>query len=96
MIEVKVEFLGSFSSELGELNRKVTLPEEATIGDLVEHLIQNLAKGERFREMFLDEEGNKRRYVLLMMNYKHLYQEPLEVKIPDRAKVVFAMPPAGG
>jgi molybdopterin converting factor small subunit len=96
MIEVKVEFLGSFTSELGELNKEVTLPEGATIGDLVEHLTQSLAKGDRFQKMVLDEEGNKQKYVLLMVNYEHLYQEPLDIKIPDKAKVVFAMPVAGG
>lgn len=96
MIEVKVEFLGSFCSELGELERKVVLEEGATIRDLVRDLTQNLARGERFRQMVLDEHGAKQRYVLLMMNYNLLYQEPLEVKIPDKAKVVFSMPSAGG
>lgn len=96
MIEVKVEFLGSFCSELGELERKVVLEEGATIRDLVRHLIQNLVRGERFGQMVLDEHGAKQRYVLLMMNYNLLYREPLEVEIPDKAKVVFSMPSAGG
>ena len=96
MIAVTVEFLGTFSSELGEVDKTVALPEGATIRDLVQHLSQNLAKGERFRKMVLDEEGNKQRYVLLMLNYEHLYQQPLEMKIPDKAKVIFAMPVAGG
>jgi hypothetical protein len=46
--------------------------------------------------MVLDEEGEKHRYVLLMMNYKLIYEDPLNVQIPDKAKVVFAMPSAGG
>jgi molybdopterin converting factor small subunit len=96
MIEVKVEFLGSFCSELGELERRVALDDGATLGDLVSHLVRNLAKGERFQQMVLDEQGNKQRYVLLMMNYRLLHQNPLEVKILDQAKVVFAMPSAGG
>jgi molybdopterin converting factor small subunit len=96
MKEVKVEFLGTFSSELGELNRTVLLKDEATLGDLIESLIQDLPKGERFKEMVLDEEGKKKTYVLLMMNYKLVYEDPLNVQIPDKAKVVFAMPSAGG
>jgi len=96
MKEVKVEFLGTFSSELGELNKTVLLEDDATIGDLIESLIRDLPKGGRFREMVLDEEGKKHRYVLLMMNYKLIYEDPLNVQIPDEAKVVFAMPSAGG
>jgi len=96
MKEVKVEFLGTFSSELGELNRTVSLEDDATLGDLIESLIRDLPKGGRFKEMVLDEEGKKRRYVLLMMNYKLIYEDPLNVQTPDKAKVVFAMPSAGG
>jgi hypothetical protein len=79
MKEVRVEFLGTFSSEL-----------------LIENLVRDLPKGGRFREMVLDEEGKKRTYVLLMMNYKLVYEDPMNVQIPDKAKVVFAMPSAGG
>ena len=96
MKEVKVEFLGTFSSELGELNREVHLEEEANLGDLIERLAADLPKGKRFREMVLDEEGKKHPFVLLMLNYKLVYQDPLNVRIPDKAKVVFAMPSAGG
>lgn len=96
MKEVKVEFLGTFSSELDELNKTVLLEDEATLGDLIENLARDLPKGGRFREMVLDEEGKKRRYVLLMMNYNLVYEDPLNVQIPDKAKVVFAMPSAGG
>ena len=46
--------------------------------------------------MVLDEQGNKQRYVLLMVNYKLVYQDPLQAKLPHQAKVVFAMPSAGG
>jgi len=96
MKEVNVEFLGTFSSELDELNKTVLLEDEATIGDLIENLVRDLPKGGRFREMVLDGEGKKNRYVLLMMNYKLVYEDPLNVQIPDKAKVVFAMPSAGG
>lgn len=96
MIEVKVEFLGSFSSELNELERTIPLQDGTTVGDLIELLARDLTKGEKFRNMVLDEQGNKRQYVLLMLNYKLLYRDPLGVKVPDKAKVVFAMPSAGG
>ncbi len=96
MVEVKVEFLGTFSSELGELTRTVTLQDTCTIGDLIAHLEEALEKGERFKKMVLDENGNKQPFVLLMLNYKLLYKDPLQVAIPDGAKVVFAMPSAGG
>ena len=96
MIEVKVESLGSFASEIGELEKTVTLQEGAAIGDLIAVLIRDLANGQRFKEMVLNEQGKKRKYVLLMLNYNLLYQDPLEERIPDRAKVVFAMPAAGG
>ncbi len=96
MKEVKVEFLGTFSSELGELNKEVLLEDKANIGDLIEKLVGDLPKGERFREMVLDEEGKKHQYVLLMLNYKLVYEDPLNVRVPDKAKVVFAMPSAGG
>lgn len=96
MKTVRVEFLGTFSSELGELNREVLLEDEANIGNLIEKLVRDLPKGERFREMVLDEEGRKQPYVLLMLNYKLLYADPLNVRIPDNSKVVFAMPSAGG
>ena len=96
MIEVKIEFLGTFSSELKELERTVTLREGTTMGDLIRFLQQELPQGEKFGRMDLDEQGNKRQFVLLMLNYKLLYRDPLDVKVPDRAKVVFAMPAAGG
>lgn len=96
MKTVWVEFLGTFSSELGELAKEVSLEDEASIGDLIEKLVRELPKGDRFREMVLDEEGKKQQYVLLMMNYKNLYEDPLNILIPDKAKVVFAMPSAGG
>ncbi len=96
MIEVKIEFLGTFSSELKELERTVTLREGTTMGDLIRFLQQELPQGEKFGRMVLDEQGNKRQFVLLMLNYKLLYRDPLDVKVPDRAKVVFAMPAAGG
>ena len=96
MKQVKVEFLGTFCSEVGELDKTLLLEDGATIGDLIETLASDLPKGARFREMVLDEEGNKRRYVLLMLNYKQVYEDPLKVRIPDKAKVVFAMPSAGG
>lgn len=93
---MRVEFLGTFSSELAELNRTVFLEAESTLGDLIEKLAGDLPKGRRFREMVLDEEGRKHPYVLLMLNYKLVYKDPLNVRIPDKAKVVFAMPSAGG
>jgi hypothetical protein len=96
MKTVMVEFLGTFSSELGELNREVLVEDEASMGDLIEKLIGDLPKGARFKEMVLDDEGKKHPYVLLMLNYKLVYEDPLNVRIPDKAKVVFAMPSAGG
>ena len=96
MIEVKVEFLGSFCSELNELERTVSLQDGTTMGDLISLLAQDLPRGEKFKKMVLDEQGNKRQYVLLMLNYKLLYRDPLGAKVPDKAKVVFAMPSAGG
>lgn len=91
-----MEFLGTFSSELGELTRTVTLQDKCTVGDLIVHLSETLDKGDRFKSMVLDENGNKQPFVLLMLNYRLLYKDPLQVPIPEKAKVVFAMPSAGG
>ena len=95
-INDNLEFLGTFASELGELARTVTLQDKCTVGDLIEHLAETLGKGDRFKSMVLDENGNKQPFVLLMLNYKLLYRDPFKVTIPDKAKVVFAMPSAGG
>ena len=60
MIEVKVEFLGTFSSELDELDRQIELVDGATVGDLVDHLTRTLPKGERFRGWCWTSRGTSR------------------------------------
>ncbi len=99
MIEVSINFYGVIRDTVDKREIEITLPDEATVKDLIEFLVKKY--GNKFKERVLDPEGNLRKSVKLSIGDRVIrndgMDERLKSKNSSKSEVtIFIFPQLGG
>lgn len=93
--EVSVRFMGDLPSILGKRDIQVTMPVDATVGDLLESLSGTL--GDVFRNNVFSAPGKLRHTMLIFVGDENIKNSGgLGVKLGENAVEVIMLPMFGG
>jgi molybdopterin synthase sulfur carrier subunit len=93
-MQVVVRTIGPFSDKMGFQQLTIQLTGH-TVSDLLQQLCKE--RGDKFRNVILDEKGNLRSYVKLLVNGRGLHLlEGLKTVLADGDVVAIFPPVAGG
>lgn len=95
MIRVHVELFGPFEADFGATEIEQTLPDGATLRDLIEALVERSPRS-RLADA-LDPSGRLHPYIYVTVNGAPVDRaESLGQRLADGARIAFAVPMAGG
>jgi len=88
---IRVKFLTMLRNIVGENTVETEIESKETVSGLVESLCQRY--GEKFSEAVLNEDGNLKEYVKVILNGKEVGSE---ARLKDGDTVLIFVPVAGG
>lgn len=88
---IRVKFLTMLRNIVGEDTVETGIESKETVSRLVEYLCQRY--GEKFSEAVLNEDGNLKEYVKVILNGKEVGSE---ARLKDGDTVLIFVPVAGG
>lgn len=97
LINISVRYLVNFSVATGKKQEEVTLPNGATLSDLIDKLTQRYGNALK-KEIFDSKTGEVKPHVLILINGRSLdqFKERLGIPLANGNSVIFTFPVTGG
>jgi MoaD family protein len=97
LISVSVRYLVNFSVATGKKQEEVTLPDGATLSDLIDKLTERYGNALK-KEIFGSKTGGVKPHVLILIDGRSLdqFKERVDTPLANGNSVIFTFPVTGG